>query len=642
VKFAYPALFWTLLALFAAATLAWVVLDRTPPTWDDAWYLAGSLRMYDALTEGGVTSYVREFFRVLGNKAPLITTLPAPVYLLFGRHARYGVLINLPAMLLLFAAVRAIAARLAGDRAAALAVIVVGTAPLLYGLSRMFLVEYWLAALVALAMWLLLTSGTLSRSWAVVAFGALCGFGLLLKISYPVYIAGPLLRSLWQSRSRGAVLTQIITPVLVLAGPWYLVHAREAVERAWSSGFGAAARDYSLSYRAYLSGIGHATLSEFWAVIALALLAWLLWRRIPLPGGILLGCWAAPALLFLLAPNKDVRFLAPLVPAFAVALAVAIDRAFPHRSMWPWILAAGPIASMFIVSFGWPVGRFEVGYARSFNRTSWPLAEIAKIAAQGTLVTASDLAALNADNLQLAARELRLPLAVTTTAYESDPEAVRALIRSVSAVVYKDGGASEVPFTNRWREIALAELRTASWVERSAIELPDGGRARIFLNHSLGPSGLRYVSRGFYEAARPEPIAFDAEFGEQIRLEGLAVEAASHALRVVYAWRCLGQPSRDYWAFTHVLDSNGGVIGYLDHKILGGFSTTSTWRPGDTASEALELPSSAIQPGNVYYLRLGVYHPESGDRLDVSRLAPLNAWDVSLADHSTAVIVAAK
>ena len=73
-------------------------MDRTPPPWDEAWYLSGSLRMYDALTDGGVASYAREFFGVLGNKAPLITALPAPVYLLFGRHSRYAPLTNLAAI----------------------------------------------------------------------------------------------------------------------------------------------------------------------------------------------------------------------------------------------------------------------------------------------------------------------------------------------------------------------------------------------------------------------------------------------------------------------------------------------------------------------------------------------------------------
>jgi hypothetical protein len=632
-------LFWFAATIFVAATLAWIVLDRTPPAWDDAWYLNGSLQMYDALTAGGILPYAREFFRVLGNKAPLITALTAPLYLSFGRDPRYGPLVNIPAMVLLLVAVRAIATRLAGPRAGVLAVVIAGTTPLLYGLSRRFLVEYWLAALVAVAIWLLLESETLSRGWIVAAFGAVSGFGLLLKIAYPVYVAGPLLWFLWQSRSRGAALARIAVPVGVIAAPWYVVHAREAVERAWKSGFGAAAYDYGSSSGAYLAAIAHGVFSEYWTVIALGVLIWLLWRRVGVPGAALLCFWAASALLFFVAPNKDIRFLAPLMPAFAVALACGLHRTFRHGSAWPWLLAAGAIVPMLTVSFGWPSGSHDLGYARSFNRSRWPLEEIVKAAAQGTLVNASDVAAFNADNLQLAARELRLPVSVATTAYESDETEVRAMIGSASAVVYKEGGVQGPAFTNRWQEVVQNELGTASWIERQAFDLPDGGRARIFMNRSPA-TGPRIISHGFYAANSPDAAAFDAEFGGQIRLEGLGVDVSLHALRVVYRWRCLGPPLRDYWAFTHVTDSDGRVIGYLDHEILTGISPTSMWRPGDTASESLELLSPAIESGKEYHLRLGVFDRQSGVRLGVSRLTPVPGWEASLADDSTAVTVA--
>ena len=64
----------------------WLRLDRVPPNWDDAWYLTNSLAVYDALTHGGAPGFVAKFMHVMGFKAPLITALPTPFYLVFGRR----------------------------------------------------------------------------------------------------------------------------------------------------------------------------------------------------------------------------------------------------------------------------------------------------------------------------------------------------------------------------------------------------------------------------------------------------------------------------------------------------------------------------------------------------------------------------
>jgi hypothetical protein len=47
-----------LFAIFAASAIRWVTLNRAPPNWDDAWYLANSLRVYDALTQHGVLGFL--------------------------------------------------------------------------------------------------------------------------------------------------------------------------------------------------------------------------------------------------------------------------------------------------------------------------------------------------------------------------------------------------------------------------------------------------------------------------------------------------------------------------------------------------------------------------------------------------------
>jgi hypothetical protein len=61
---------------FLGATFLWLRLDRSPPAWDDSYYLTNSLVMYDALTDGGLRGYARQFLTIMGIKPPLIAILP--------------------------------------------------------------------------------------------------------------------------------------------------------------------------------------------------------------------------------------------------------------------------------------------------------------------------------------------------------------------------------------------------------------------------------------------------------------------------------------------------------------------------------------------------------------------------------------
>ena len=125
--------------LFASAAMVWLRLDRSPANWDDAWYLANSLRMYDALVEGGPVAYARAYLHLLGYKAPLIAVLPTPVYLIAGRHAAAAYAVNIAAMLLLFSALYALGKRGGSARAGLIAVWAAGTMPLIYGLAHWYL-----------------------------------------------------------------------------------------------------------------------------------------------------------------------------------------------------------------------------------------------------------------------------------------------------------------------------------------------------------------------------------------------------------------------------------------------------------------------------------------------------------------------
>jgi 4-amino-4-deoxy-L-arabinose transferase-like glycosyltransferase len=144
----------------------------------------------------------------------------------------------------LLAALYRIAKRWWRARAAVFAIAIAGTMPLLYGLTRWYMVEYMLTALVAVAACVLIESDGLKRDRLVILFGGICGFGLLLKISFPLFIL-PLFVYIWLTSGRGGrPLLLAALPCVVLRAPWYAGHFRSTAAFALESGFGALATIY--------------------------------------------------------------------------------------------------------------------------------------------------------------------------------------------------------------------------------------------------------------------------------------------------------------------------------------------------------------------------------------------------------------
>src|SRR6266851_6733802 len=99
----YRFAFAVLSLFFLGSTALWLRLDRSPPGWDDGYYLTNSLILYDALADGGIAGYAKQFLTIMGIKPPLIAILPTPVYLIAGRKPRAALLVNLACLLILFA-----------------------------------------------------------------------------------------------------------------------------------------------------------------------------------------------------------------------------------------------------------------------------------------------------------------------------------------------------------------------------------------------------------------------------------------------------------------------------------------------------------------------------------------------------------
>ncbi|MFN2137037.1 MAG: ArnT family glycosyltransferase [Candidatus Promineifilaceae bacterium] len=125
------------------------------------------------------------------------------------------------------------------------------------------------------------------------------------------------------------------------------------------------------------------------------------------------------------------------------------------------------------------------------------------------------------------------------------------------------------------------------------------------------------------------PLAGIPMFGAAIELAGFESEQDGDDLLVTLWWRTTALAGGDYTVFIHALDQQGQVITQSDATPAGGASPTGIWQPGDVVRDKHRL----IGGGKAAALRIGLYEPASGRRLDVmldGQTQPTQAFELRL------------
>ena len=636
----------------------WLYLDHSVPAWDDAYYITNSLRTYDALTDNGLLGFGRQFLRGMSTKPPLIAALPTPIYLMVGRHPRAALLVNLAFLLVTLATTYLLARAFAGRSAGLVALCIVGTIPMVYGLSRIFLVECGLTALVTLALYILACADT-DASWAPCILGAIFGLGLLMKTSFPVYVAGPMAWILIQGGRATIRLRRIgacLVPLLMIAGPWYTVNASAALLTALAAGSADTARAYQTGglaqTRDYFVNLMNCGPRLYF--VALPILAILCIGRLSAPcrRGMLFCFAAALPIVFLSVSHyRDLRYAAPIFPVIAVAvgiLATASISRFPRAAIVVILLLAAGTADMLDATFGFTTSRFEGGglllsiprfsYVRPPQRVPSPYLELLTemqrrgrwmVGVPHRLVLASDTVTVNADTVTLTALAARIPLEVATTAYASSA-GLPQLLASASYFAYVDN-AADSPFNSLGRAAITLVRGDPHFRELMSATLPDGSHLHV-LEALEPPSEQRLTQSGALAEKIDAPPDCSIRFADGIELTGLSVQRVPSGIEARYRWHSWRRIPRNYWSFGHILDAQGRVLAYLDHPILPQ-TPSSQWEVGDSGIEKVVVRISATGSAVPQAVRLGVFDRETGDRVPVlSSMFPL-------ADASTSTVV---
>jgi hypothetical protein len=121
-----------------------------------------------------------------------------------------------------------------------------------------------------------------------------------------------------------------------------------------------------------------------------------------------------------------------------------------------------------------------------------------------------------------------------------------------------------------------------------------------------------------FEAPTPrQPLGI--RFGDFAELIGYDVDPArlqpGGALPVKLYWRALGSADRNYLLFVHVVDGLDQIRGQVDGPPLGGSAPTRSWVAGEYIVEERTIPIAADAPPGPYRLAVGLYVPDTGERL---------------------------
>jgi 4-amino-4-deoxy-L-arabinose transferase-like glycosyltransferase len=387
-----------LAAGFIALTCWWLTQDRSIPIYDAGDHLWAALHFHELLRSGdllGPFEYNWQYpplGELVGSLSAFVggVNVAAPIV---GENLVFVSLLTLGCY--------QTGKLLYGPTAGLLAAVFALGSPLLIAQFHVFMLDAPETAMVAVSMWLLLSSRKFSRAGISSLAGVAVAAGLLVKVQFPFFVAGIVLSALllggW--RNRRGVLTFAVLAV-ALGAPWYVDHLAE------------------LKTIAKLAGAeSGATAENLPTTVSLHNLTWYLWSildfQLLLPLFVLLAggfAWTVIALArrrgehlgerfeFLaggvvawlaitLTPHHDIRYGMPLLPYMAVvATGWIVELPRLARRVAVGALVVGVALNTAGTTFG-AGGEADVAVARSLSSTYALPTSIVLYSSHGFLVS---------------------------------------------------------------------------------------------------------------------------------------------------------------------------------------------------------------------------------------------------------------
>ena len=213
-----------LIVVICAANVLWIRINVAPPRmYDDAVYLTDSVKLFQTIQERGLAPFLRECAEATKGHPPMIKILPVPFYFLFGPGTA-SALYAYTLLIAIFCIYLFLLARelFHSEEIAIFAVIICTAFPLTYGMWRNVMAEFGTTLAVTACLYHLVRSDGFRIRKHVLLAGLFFGWGMLWKISFPIFLIGPMMYVvICRARNRIGNLGLFGATVLLVAGPFY-------------------------------------------------------------------------------------------------------------------------------------------------------------------------------------------------------------------------------------------------------------------------------------------------------------------------------------------------------------------------------------------------------------------------------------
>jgi len=227
--FFYPFFLISLFLFHAFANYIWCRINVFTPFWDEARHFSIAI------------NYMRSFPSLFINYhdpsfnlshpfvyGPFFYIAASFIKVIFNIPYGYLVLSNLLFTAILFFSVFKIGERIYGKKTGLFAVLIVSFYPIIYGMSRKFMLDYSLVAVSCLSIYFLIRSDYLRKTKYLILFGISFALGLLIKLSFFLLLIGLICYMVYvntkEKRTRDLIFNYALFLTMGLLMPllWYL------------------------------------------------------------------------------------------------------------------------------------------------------------------------------------------------------------------------------------------------------------------------------------------------------------------------------------------------------------------------------------------------------------------------------------
>jgi 4-amino-4-deoxy-L-arabinose transferase-like glycosyltransferase len=355
-----------LVVAVSALDVWWRTMEKRPPHWDMAHHLYNSLVYLD----GFRVSNLYRFFTADEYYPPFVYWVTDGFYAVLGNEAIWvAILSNAVWIGLLVFSTYGVGKRLWNTRVGLLSAVFVVTAPMIVDAGKDYMLDLPLTSIAALALYLLVRSDGFATRRHSLLLGATCGCGLLVKWTFPLVVALPVLHATAKALHEARVARRfdrllnlagagIVT--FVIAGAWYVHNFRlvlgglvtyngpegarlgqppvASVESALWYLWTLVNRDlYLIPFLLLVAGIAYCFRERELA------------RRNVWPILMAVGTYAAFSIL----RHKDARYTLPMLPALAVIATSWLEYVSARtRALIAGAFVAYGAAAFLVISFG--------------------------------------------------------------------------------------------------------------------------------------------------------------------------------------------------------------------------------------------------------------------------------------------------